>query len=289
MEYVGNVIRPPSEANSIILQITVGCSHNKCTFCGVYKDIAFSIKNEAAIRQDLQFARRSCRSFKRVFLADGDVLALSQKRLVRLFHLIHEYLPWVSRISLYGNARAIRNKTQDNLQELKNLGLDRVYMGLESGCDEILQLIKKGETAEAMISAAKKISCSGIFLSVTALLGLGGVALSERHALETAKVLTNMSPRQIAILTLFPLANTELGQAVLNGKFTLLNPQEMLAELSLIIRSLGDIRCQFHANHASSYLPILGRLPKDREDLLASIAMARNGIVSLVPEHRRAL
>ncbi len=289
MEYVGNVIRPPSEADSIILQVTVGCSHNKCTFCGAYKDIAFSIKNEAAIRQDLQFARRSCRNFKRVFLADGDVLILSQKRLARLFHLIHEYLPWVSRISLYGNARAIRNKTQDNLQELKNLGLDRVYMGLESGCDEILQLIKKGETAETMISAAKKISSSGIFLSVTALLGLGGVALSERHAEETAKVLTTMSPRQIAILTFIPLANTELGQAVFNGKFTLPNPQEILTELSRIICSLGVIRCQFHANHASSYLPIAGRFPKDREDLLASIAMAKNGIVSLVPEHRRAL
>ncbi|MFH0784731.1 MAG: radical SAM protein [Pseudomonadota bacterium] len=289
MEYVGNVIRPPSEADSIILQVTVGCSYNKCTFCGAYKDIAFSIKNEATIIRDLQFARMHCRNFKRVFLADGDVLILSQRRLVRLFYLIHEYLPWVSRISLYGNAKAIRSKTQNNLQELKTLGLDRVYMGLESGCDEVLQLIKKGETAETMISAAKKMNCSGIFLSVTALLGLGGVSLTERHSDETARVLTAMSPRQVAILTLIPLANTELGQAVLAGKFVLPNPQEILTELSWLIRHLGDIRCQFHANHASSYLPISGRFPKDREDLLASIEKAKNGTVSLVPEHRRAL
>ncbi len=289
MEYVGNVIRPPSEADSIILQATVGCSYNKCTFCGAYKDVTFTIKDEAAIRRDLQFARQYCRNHKRLFLADGDVLILSQKRLVRLFHLIHDYLPWISRISLYGNARAIRSKSPENLQELKHLGLDRVYMGLESGCDEILQRIKKGETAGTMIAAGQKIRESGIFLSGTALLGLGGIALSKRHAEETAHVLTAMAPRQIAILTLIPLENTVLGQDVLAGKLVLPNPQEILVELSLIISRLQNIRCQFHANHASSYLPIAGRLPKDRESLLASIELARNGAMSLVPEFRRAL
>ncbi len=289
MEYVGNVIRPPSEADAIILQVTVGCSYNKCTFCGAYKDVSFAIKDEATITRDLQFARECCRNHKRVFLADGDVLILSQKRLVRLFHLIHEYLPWISRISLYGNARAIRNKSQENLSELKALGLDRVYMGLESGCDEILQRIQKGETAETMIAAAKKIRGAGIFLSVTALLGLGDVTLSERHAADTAKALSAMAPNQIAILTLMPLENTILGQEVLVGKFFLPNPQVILAELSLLLSCLQNIRCQFHANHASSYLPIFGRLPKDREALLAAIEMAKSGAVLLVPEHRRAL
>jgi hypothetical protein len=156
MEYVGHVIRPPSEADSIILQVTVGCSYNKCTFCGAYKDISFTIKDEATIIQDLQFAGQYCRRQHRVFLADGDVLILSQKRLIRLFQLIHHYLPWISRISLYGNARAIRSKSHENLQELKALGLDRVYMGLESGCNEILQSIRKGESAETMIAAATK-------------------------------------------------------------------------------------------------------------------------------------
>jgi radical SAM superfamily enzyme YgiQ (UPF0313 family) len=289
MEYVGNVIRPPSEADSIILQVTVGCSYNKCTFCGAYKDVTFTIKDEAAIRRDLQFARQYCRNHKRLFLADGDVLILSQKKLVRLFQLIHDYLPWISRISLYGNARAIRSKSPENLLELKHLGLDRVYMGLESGCDEILLHIKKGETAETMISAGQKIRESGIFLSVTALLGLGGVVWTKRHAEETAKALTAMAPSQIAILTLIPLENTLLGQDVLSGKLVLPNPQEILVELSLIISRLQNIRCQFHANHASSYLPIAGRLPKDREKLLASIELARKGAVSLVPEYRRAL
>lgn len=289
MEYVGNVIRPPSEADSIILQVTVGCSYNKCTFCGAYKDVAFHIKDEAAIERDLEFARKYCHNHKRLFLADGDVLILSQKRLVRLFHLIRNYLPWITRISLYGNAKAVRSKSKDNLMELKALGLDRVYMGLESGCDEILQRVEKGETAETMITAARKICESQIFLSITALLGLGGVALSEPHAQETAKVLTAMQPQQIAVLTLMPLSNTRLGREVLEGKFILPTPQGILAELSLLIRHLGNIRCQFHANHASSYLPLSGRLPKDRERLLTSIEMAKNGCVSLVPEQRRAL
>ncbi len=289
MEYVGHVIRPPSEADSIILQVTVGCSYNKCTFCGAYKDVSFTIKDEADIVRDLQFAGEYCRNHTRLFLADGDVLILSQKKLVRLFQLIHHHLPWVRRISLYGNARAIRSKSQENLQELKDLGLDRVYMGLESGCNEILRATQKGETAATMVAAARKIGDAGIFLSVTALLGLGGVALAKRHAEETAKVLSAMAPRQIAILTLIPLANTVLGQQVLAGTLILPNPQGILDELSLLLSGLRTIRCQFHANHASSYLPLSGRLPKDRENLLASIARAKSGAVSLVPEHRRAL
>ncbi|MDK9707721.1 MAG: radical SAM protein [Desulforhopalus sp.] len=289
MDYVGNVIRPPSEADSIILQVSVGCSYNKCTFCGAYKEVAFAIKDYATIERDLQFAQRYCRNHKRLFLADGDVLALSQQHLVRIFHLISEYLPWISRISLYGNARAIRGKSEENLRELKNLGLDRVYMGLESGCDAVLQRVVKGESAKTMIDAAEKIHRTGIFLSVTALLGLGGVSLSKQHAEETAWTLKAMKPRQIAILTLMPLSNTILGQEVLSGRFTMLNPQEILTELYILLSNLKDVRCQFHANHASSYLPITGRLPRDRTVFMDLIENAKNGAVSLVPEFKRAL
>ncbi len=289
MEYVGNVIRPPSEADSIILQVTVGCSYNKCTFCGAYKDVPFAIKDEATIIRDLHFARQYCRNQHKVFLADGDVLILSQKRLVHIFQLVRQALPWISRISLYGNARAIRNKTKENLTELKELGLNRVYMGLESGCDEILHRVNKGESARTMIAAAQKITGAGLFLSVTTLLGLGGIALSKRHAEETAKVLTAMAPSQMAVLTLMPLANTALGEEVLAGRLVLPDAQAILDELSQLITHMGKIRCQFHANHASSYLPIFGRLPKDRQALLSAIELAKNGEVALVPELRRAL
>jgi radical SAM superfamily enzyme YgiQ (UPF0313 family) len=289
MNYEGNIIRPPSEANSIILQVTVGCSYNNCTFCGAYKDIAFKIKPEKTIEADLEFAKQYCRHQNRLFLADGDVLILSQRRLVQLFNKIRKELPWIRRISLYGNARAIRNKSTDQLLELKSMGLDRVYMGLESGCDNVLRDVRKGETAATMTAAGKKIREVGIFLSVTTLLGLGGVSLSSQHAIDTAKVLNVMEPNQIAALTLMPLNNTELGRKVAAGKFTLPAPFEILQELQLIISHLQNIKCQFHANHASSYLPLSGRLPKDKNALLASLEMAMNGATSLVPDYWRAL
>jgi radical SAM superfamily enzyme YgiQ (UPF0313 family) len=289
MEYVGNVIRPPSEADALVLQVTVGCSYNKCTFCGAYKDITFAIKDEAAIERDLQFARSYCRSHRRVFLADGDVLILSQKRLVQLFRRLRQHLPWIKRISLYGNARAIRSKSPENLRELKALGLDRVYMGLESGCDQVLRAVKKGETAATMVAAAKKIKDSGIFLSVTALLGLGGLARSEAHAEETAKVLSLMAPHQIAILTWIPLANTALADEVRSGRLPLPSPHQTLAELAHLVAAISGVRCQFHANHASSYLPLSGRLPRDREALLQTIEQAQSGEIPLVAECRRAL
>lgn len=289
MQYVGNVIRPPSEADAVILQVAVGCSYNKCTFCGAYKDVRFALKDEEAIIQDLLFARQYCRNYSRLFLADGDVLILSQKRLVKLFRMIHEYLPWINRISLYGNARAIRGKSMSQLLELKSLGLSRVYMGLESGCDDVLQAVNKGETAETMRAVAVSIGQAGIFLSITALLGLGGLALSERHAVETGKVLAAMAPRQIAVLTLIPLENTPLGQNVLAGNFVLPGPEMILKELFLLLSQLTGIRCQFHANHASTYLPLSGRLPKDRDALLQILQNAMSGTIPLVPEYRRAL
>lgn len=289
MNYVGNVIRPPSEANSIILQVTVGCSYNKCTFCGAYKDIGFQLKAQTTIDADLEFAKHHCRNQKRVFLADGDVLILSQKRLIQLFAKIRTHLPWITRISLYGNARAIRQKSIEQLEELKSMGLDRVYMGLESGCDKVLANVKKGETATAMVAAGTKIRAAEIFLSVTTLLGLGGISLSSQHAVETAEVLNKMAPNQIAALTLMPLANTELGREVEAGRFMLPPPSQILQELHLLLTHLKNVKCQFHANHASSYLPIAGRLPRDKHAFLAAIEMALKGTTPLVPDYRRAL
>ena len=289
MHYVGNVIRPPSEANSIILQVTTGCSHNKCTFCGAYKDQPFSIKDRTTVKEDLEFARNHCKNQKRLFLADGDVLIISQKRLVALLNEIRNMLPWVNKVSLYGSAKAIRNKTVAELQELKVLGLDRIYMGLESGCDEILQQVIKGETAESMIEAGQKVRHVGLFLSVTALLGLGGKKLSKKHACETAATLNSMKPNQVAILTLMILENTPLAEDMRNGSFELLSPLDILKELHHLLENLVDIRCQFHANHASSYLPLSGRLPRDHKLLLEQISQAIAGSIKTVPEHRRAL
>jgi radical SAM superfamily enzyme YgiQ (UPF0313 family) len=288
MDYVGQIIRPPSEAHSLILQVTVGCSHNKCTFCGAYKDKRFSIKESEIVSQDLDFAARYCREQHKVFLVDGDALIIPFPRLLALFQQIRETLPWVRRISLYGSARSIRGKTADQLTQLKALGLDRVYLGLESGSDDVLQRIQKGESAESMIAAARRVNAAGLFLSITVLLGLAETTGSREHALRTAEVLNRMAPRQIAALTLMPLDNTSLGRLYRDGQFKLPDSSAILTELRLLVEHI-ETPSQFHANHASNYLPIMGRLPRDKEQILALIDQAQSGTRQLVPEGLRRL
>lgn len=289
MHYEGTIIRPPSEANSIILQVTVGCSHNRCTFCGAYKEKQFRIKDADDIQQDVDFAAQYCRHQSRAFLADGDALILPHKKLIDILTRIRTHLPWVKRVSVYANARAIRSKSVDELSELKKLGLDRIYMGLESGCDDVLRQTAKGETAESMITAARRIKASGLFLSVTVLLGLGGRELSHVHARESAKTLNLMLPKQIAALTLMPLPNTDIGRKCAAGLFQLPDQQEILTELRLLVSSLALDRVMFHANHASNYLPIEGILQRDRQKILDAIDSALAGTLPLVPDYMRAL
>lgn len=290
MNYQGkHLIRPPSEADSIILQVTVGCPHNKCTFCGTYKEERFCLKDEAIIEADLDFAARYCQGQKRLFLADGDVLALSHKRLVRLFSRIRRKLPWVNRLSLYGSTGAIRAKAVEQLVELKKLGLNRIYMGMESGYDPVLAAIRKGANGAAMIEAARRVRDAGLFLSVTVLLGIGGTALSEEHARATGRVLSAMNPNQVAILTLMLLENTPLHQEARSGKFTLPDRRGLLRELRIMVENLTVEKSQIQANHASNYLSINGRLPRDKEKVLGRIDQALAGKRRLKPERLRAL
>jgi radical SAM superfamily enzyme YgiQ (UPF0313 family) len=290
MHYEGNVIRPPSEAHSIILQVTVGCSHNKCTFCGAYKDVKFTRKADDLVRQDIDFAARYCRRQQRLFLADGDVLILPQHRLVALFKEINTKLPWVNRISLYAHAKAILSKSKEELLELKQLGLNRIYMGLESGDDAVLLAVRKGADAARMIRAAEHIRQVDIFLSVTVLLGIAGMAGSLQHARATAAVLAAMAPNQIAALTLMVMDNTPLGRQAANGDFQMPDSKHILAELRELVSHL-DVRrpCQLQANHASNYLAVNCRLPKDKDKVVAEIDMALAGGRPLRPEFLRAL
>ncbi len=289
MHYVGNLIRPPSEADALILQVTVGCPYNRCTFCGAYKDVPFQVKDAALLADDLAQAQRASTRWRRVFLADGDVLALSQGQLVKILATIGKALPEIRRISLYGSARSLVAKGGDRLAELRRLGLDRIYLGLESGCDEVLRLVAKGTSVGKMVQAGQLAREAGIFLSVTALLGLGGTGLSGQHARRTARVLREMAPQQIALLTLMPIPGTPLAEKIENGEWQLPGPPVILAELEQILTGLEGVRCQFHANHASSYLPLSGRLPRDREKLLNRVAAARQGELPLVPDYWRAL
>lgn len=288
MQYEGNIIRPPSEANSIILQVTAGCSYNKCTFCGAYKDKPFRIRSNN-IADDIDFAALHCRSQSKVFLADGDALILPYDKLAPLFQQIQCKLPWVNRISLYANCRAIRSKTDQELYHLKQLGLDRVYLGLESGDDRVLHQIEKGETARSMIEAADKIRQCSLFFSVTALLGVAGVALAQEHAIATGQVLTRMSPNQIALLSVIPLPGTRFFDEIATGKRILPDAYSLLQEMKTIIQFIELDHVQFHANHASNYLHVSGRLQKDKKKILARIEAALKGSIPLVPEEWRAL
>ncbi|MCK5228680.1 MAG: radical SAM protein [Desulfobulbaceae bacterium] len=289
MHYEGNIIRPPAEAFSIILQVTVGCSHNRCTFCGTYKDVEFRIKDQSIIQEDLEFAGQYCQRQNRVFLADGDVLILPHKRLTALFKKIRKMVPWVNRISLYGNAKSIRSKSVAQLKELKDLGLDRVYMGLETGHDRILTAIRKGADSKSMIEAGKRVRESGLFLCVTVLLGIGGVDLSIAHAEATGEVLTRMVPNQISVLTLMLLENTSLYSDYKKGIFHMPDSIGMLEELKSLVFNIHADRVQFQSNHASNYLPVKGRLSRDKERILDLIDQAISGKIGLKPEHMRAL
>jgi len=288
MLYIGNVIRPPSEADSALLQVAVGCPHNQCTFCGAYKDVKHHLRSSESLFKQLHWTAHHRPHCTRVFLADGDALAISQKRLKEIFEQIRHILPNARRISLYGSSRSIRTKGVHRLRQLKERGLDRIYMGVESGLHTILAKIRKGDDVAGMEHAATIVLNAGLFLSVTVLLGLGGKELSREHAMATAALLNSMKPNQIAVLTLMVLENTELGAEIRRGCFQTLSSEEILHELYVLISQLTT-RSQFHANHASSYLPLAGRLPKDREKLLHQIVRGIEGDTPLVPEYWRTL
>lgn len=289
MNYEGDIIRPPSEAFSIILQATVGCSHNRCTFCGAYRDRAFRLKEEETVEADLAFAAEYCRRQKTLFLADGNALAMPQAKLVNLLQRIRSILPWVRRVSLYANARDILRRTPDELRQCKDLGLSRLYMGLETGHDPTLRAIAKGSDSREMIAAGRRVREAGIFLSVTVLLGIAGNRDSQAHAQATAEVLNQMRPNQVAALTLMFLANTPLVLAFREGSFELPDQRALLLELRTLLAHLTLERAQFQANHASNYFELDGRLSRDRIEMIDQIDKALAGAVTLKPEYRRAL
>ena len=289
MHYEGNIIRPPSEANSILLQVTVGCSRNKCTFCGTYKGERFRIKPDAIIMEDIDFAAQHCHRQRRVFLCDGDALIIPQKRLLKILKKIEKKLPWVTRVGLYANAKALDMKTIDELKALKAHGVGIVYMGLETGDDITLKKINKGATAEQMIAMGRKAKEAGFKLSVTVLLGIAGQERAQIHAKETGRILSEMDPDYVGALSLMLIPDTALHQDYVSGKFPLIEPQEMLAELRTMIANTHLSRGLFHANHASNYLPIKARFPKDKQNTLQLIDEALKGKVPLKPEYLRAL
>lgn len=289
MHYEGNMIRPPSEANSILLQATVGCSHNKCTFCGAYKGERFKIKSDDIILDDIAFAAKYCKNQDRLFICDGDALIIPQKRLVMILTEIKKQLPWVKRVGVYANTKGIKMKTDEQLKELNELGLGIAYMGLETGDDITLKNISKGATSATMIEMGQKIRKAGVKLSITVLLGIAGRERSQIHARATGEVLSAIDPEYVGALSLMLIPGTPLFNDYESGNFPLIEPIEMLKEIRTMIEHTTLSNGLFHANHASNYLPIRAKFPEEKEKTLHLIDEALGGRVQLKPEFLRAL
>jgi radical SAM superfamily enzyme YgiQ (UPF0313 family) len=289
MNYEGTIIRPPSEAFSILLQVTLGCSHNRCTFCGTYKDKRFTIKDDQTIMADIRFASKYMGNQHRLFLMDGDGLIIPQRKLVWILDMIKEHLPWVRRVGAYANAKSVKMKSDEDLVQLKEKGLGILYLGVESGDNQTLRKVCKGTTAANLIKQGRRIKAAGIKLSVTVLLGIAGPSDSLKHARATGKLLSAMDPNYIGALTVMILPNTPLDDDYRAGRFKLPDTRELLLELREMFEHTHLSGGLFMANHASNYLPVKARLPKDREKTLDLIDAALRGEIDLKPEWMRGL
>ncbi len=291
MDYVGRIFRPPSEARSLLLQVSVGCSHNRCGYCDMYRDKRFTIKPWDVIERDIQEARALGPRFEKLFLCDGDALILPTKRLLQILEAVARELPWIQRVGVYGDTRSVGRKSVEELKALREAGLGIVYHGFESGDDEVLELIDKGGTRAECIATAEKLTAAGISHSVMILLGVGGEELSEQHARNTASLLTEMDPPYAGALTTTLVPGTPLFEAAQRGEFRLPGKFRMLQELRTIVAESNLTACRFSSNHASNYLPIKSELPRDKAEVVrildAVIARGDEGL--LKPEAFRGL
>ena len=292
-EYIEPVYRPPSEARSLILQVTNGCSWNKCTFCEMYTDEQkqFRPKGIDQIRHELMMAAQSAFPVRRIFLADGDAMTLSFRRLHEILQAINEYFPELQRVSAYCLPRNVKNKSVEELQQLRELGLALVYIGCETGDDFILEKISKGETWQSSLDALLKLQQSGIKRSVMILNGLGGQLYSEQHALNSATLMNASQPEYLATLVVsFPQGQARFQQGF-DDRFQMLNSLQLAQEMEIMLASLELEQTIFRSDHASNYLVLKGVLNKDRDRLISMVRQSINdpGSVALREEWQRGL
>jgi radical SAM superfamily enzyme YgiQ (UPF0313 family) len=290
MRYEGKLYRQPSEADSYILQATIGCSWNACTYCDMYRGKTYRVRDLAATLQDVALARRvHGPGVRKVFVADGDALGMPMEAWRPVLEATREAFPTLKRVSCYATARNVLEKSEAELEELARGGLTRLYIGPESGDDTTLKRIAKGATHQEHVDAAHKAHAAGMELSVIALLGAGGVERSQAHAEETARLVTGMDPAFFAALTLTVVPGTPQATLAERGRFELPTVPAMLGELRTILADARPSETLFRTNHASNYLPLAGRIPRDSERLVAIIDAALDQRVPLRPEWMRGL
>ena len=287
MRYDSDLLyRPPGEWKSYLLQCTIGCSNNKCTFCGMYKEKKFRIRPTEEILEDIDMAREYYGpNLRRVFLMDGDAIIIKTEEMLKILRKLYETFPKLEKVTVYAGPRSTLSKTPEELKALHDAGLSRAYLGVESGSDEVLKFIHKGVTADEMLLAGQRLVEAGIDLWVTVILGMTGANGEggdwEEHIRSTAKMINAMKPRHLSAMTFAPAKGTPLGNDVLAGKFKVCTPDQILEECRLLLEHLDVDPLHFTSNHASNYLPLKGSMPEEREKFISLIDQALDGKICL--------
>lgn len=284
MRYDSDLIyRPPGEWRSYLLQCTIGCSHNKCTFCAMYKEKKFRIRPLEEILEDIDMALDYYGpNVERVFLMDGDAIVMKTEQLLKVLEKLYHNFPNLQKVTTYAGPKSTLAKSVSELTELRQAGLTRAYLGVESGSDAVLSAIKKGCTAEEMLRAGQNLVEAGIDLWAILILGLTGQDGDwQEHVLSSARIINEMRPRHLSAMTFAPAAGTPLGEDVLAGRFKVCTPEHILRECRLLIETLDVNPLHFTSNHASNYLPLKGGLPEDREKFVALLDRALAGEIGL--------
>ena len=272
MRYEGNIFRPFSEANSYLLQCTIGCSHNRCTFCGMYKDRKYRVRDIEEIRTDIRMARDHYGDLEKVFLCDGDAIAMETDLLLEILRELYAAFPSLRHVGTYVGPQSTLGKSMSELVALRSAGLAKAYLGVETGDDRLLQETKKGVSAEEMLQAGRNLVEAGINLSSMVLLGLAGKGeRSVEHAIATARITNEMGPQYLAALTVTPVPGTVLYKQVEAGTFEVMDAFETLEEMKVLFEHITLDNLRFVGVHASNYLPINGTLQRDKQEMLATI------------------
>ncbi|MDX2321991.1 MAG: radical SAM protein [Moritella sp.] len=273
MRYQGNIYRPPPEHDAYILQCTIGCSYNKCTYCAMYKDVRYQVRTIEALKEDIQMAKSAYgSSVKKVFLSDGDAISLPTEMLVEILSELYAVFPKLNHVSTYAGPQSTLSKTEEELKQLKEAGLTMTYLGVESGADEVLSAVRKGVTAEEMLKAGSSIVQAGIKLVAMVMIGLGGSGQrSQLHAKKTAELINRMQPQLLGTLTTVPIEGTVLFNQQSKGDFKLLDPYQVLEEMKTLLEHLDLPDLYVDGTHASNLLPIKGLLKEIKPSVLGSI------------------
>lgn len=289
IEYDMPVYRPPGEWKSFLVQATIGCSHNGCTFCGMYKGKKFRVRDLEDILWDIRETAAYFNHYEKVFICDGDAIAMDTEDLLTIIREIKKDFPKCRLISTYAGPKSTLKKTPEELKKLREAGLGRAYLGVETGMEALLESTNKGVNRAEMLEAGTRLREAGIDLWGIILIGLGGRPLSLENARETAKLINEMRPQHLSAMNYTPVEGTKLGNQALRGEFQVLTASESLMETAELIRHLNVSGMHFTSDHASNYLPLKGTLNEDREKLLALIEGAISGTVTIRSEHNRGL